>query len=245
MRINKYLASATGLSRRSADEAVANGRVTVNGKTAEQGSQVTPTDVVALDGRSVHAPVAHTTIILHKPVGFVVSRSGQGSRTIYDILPPQYHRLNPIGRLDKDSSGLLLLTDDGNLAHELAHPSRQKTKIYEVTLDKPLQPLHHQMISDYGVMLEDGPSKFQITRLGLPAGHEAQAKPLGRRRHNSEFTSKSAPEGKALLVTMHEGRNRQIRRTFEALGYSVQTLHRTHFGPYMLGNLKAGNIYEF
>jgi 23S rRNA pseudouridine2605 synthase len=157
--------------------------------------------------------------MLHKPVGVVVSRNGQGSRTIYDLLPKELHALNPVGRLDKDSSGLLLLTNDGALAHELTHPSRQKVKVYEVTLDKPLQPLHQQMISDRGLTLEDGLSKFQLERL--------------REGNNA-----------AWRVTIHEGRNRQIRRTFAALGYTVTSLHRTHFGPYRLGTLQIGQHKE-
>jgi 23S rRNA pseudouridine2605 synthase len=178
---------------------------------------------VALQGRVLTAPVSTTTIILNKPVGFVVSRQGQGSRTIYDLLPPEYQQLNPVGRLDKDSSGLLLLTNDGQLAQELTHPSRQKTKIYEVTLDKPLQPLHQQMISDHGTLLDDGPSRFLVTTLN----------------RNSEIDNRKSS---TYEVRMSEGRNRQIRRTFQALGYTVQTLHRTHFGPYQLGDLPRGHL---
>lgn len=213
MRLNKFIASATDLSRRKADEVIASGKVLVNGQPAGQGQDVAETDVVTLEGRELHAPVLHTTIMLNKPTGVVVSRHGQGSDTIYDILPYEYHRLNPVGRLDKNSSGLLLLTDDGDLANELTHPSRQKIKIYEVTLDKPLQPLHRQMISDLGLQLEDGLSKLQ----------------LERQREGDDT---------AWIVTMHEGRNRQIRRTFEALGYAVTRLHRTQFGPYTLNGLE-------
>jgi len=215
MRLNKFLASGTALSRRKADEAISAGKVTVNGKQAEQGQDVSSTDVVTLEGQVVHAPVSNTTIMLNKPVGLVVSRQGQGNRTIYDILPPEYHHLNPVGRLDKESSGLLLLTDDGDLANELTHPSREKVKIYEVTLYKPLQPLHRQMISDHGLQLTDGLSKLQLDRL-------------------------TDGDDRAWRVTMHEGRNRQIRRTFASLGYSITTLHRTHFGPYSLGDLPSG-----
>lgn len=215
MRINKYIASASSLSRRSADAAVAAGRVQVNGQTAEQGTAVTETDVVTLDGRVLTPAVSVTTIIFNKPVGYVCSRDGQGSSTIYDILPAEYQRLNPIGRLDKDSSGLLLLTDDGQLAQQLSHPKYEKTKVYEVTLDHPLPPLSRQIIADHGVMLEDGRSQFQLERM-----HEG--------------------DDKAWRITMHEGRNRQIRRTFSALGFTVTKLHRTHFGHYTLGTLQSG-----
>lgn len=215
MRLNKYLAASTALSRRGADTAIAAGRITVNSKPAEQGMDIAKADVVTLDGVVV-TPVNETiTIMLNKPAGYVVSRYGQGADTIYDLLPPEYQRLNPIGRLDKDSTGLLLLTSDGQLTQELTHPSRQKLKIYEITLDKPLQPLHQQMISDHGITLEDGVSKLQLARL-------------------------KDGDDTAWQVTMHEGRNRQIRRTFASLGYLVKTLHRTQFGPYSLTNLPKG-----
>lgn len=215
MRINKYIASGSSLSRRAADAAIAAGRVTINGREASPGSVVEQGDEVRLDNRSITPSVKRVVLILNKPVGYVCSRAGQGSQTIYDLLPPEYHSLNPVGRLDKNSNGLLLLTNDGTLAHELTHPSRQKIKVYEVALDQPLQPLHRQMLSDHGVTLDDGPSKFELER--LIESDDTQWK-----------------------VIMSEGRNRQIRRTFAALGYEVQKLHRTHFGPYALGDLASG-----
>src|SRR4051812_18787619 len=107
MRLNKYLASATMLSRRKADEAIDAGRVNVNGRSPEQGMDISPQDEVTLDGQRITPVVKTTTIMLNKPVGYVVSRDGQGSPTIYELLPPEYQHLNPVGRLDKDSSGLL------------------------------------------------------------------------------------------------------------------------------------------
>ena len=218
MRINKFVAQSTGLSRRAADEAIAAGRVLVNQLKPESGDQVGDDDVVTMDSRRITPPVKTTTVIMNKPIGFVCSRNGQGSRTIYDLLPTRYQNLKSIGRLDKQSSGLILLTDDGDLANQLTHPSFVKTKVYELSLDNPLQPLHHQMINDIGVMLEDGPSKIQLMKLD--------------------------DNGLKWEVTMHEGRNRQIRRTFKALGYEVQTLHRTNFGRYPLGNLAPGQVKE-
>ncbi|HSX42472.1 MAG TPA: pseudouridine synthase [Candidatus Saccharimonadales bacterium] len=214
MRINRYVASSSELSRRAADAAIAAGRVLVNGQTPVAGQEITEADKVTLDGRVI-MPAPAATLMLNKPRGYVVSRNGQGSSTIYDLVPPEYHHLNAVGRLDKDSSGLLLLTSDGALAQELTHPSHQKTKVYEVTLDKPLQPLHRQMISDHGIMLDDGRSQLLLERL-----------------RDGDDT--------AWQVHMHEGRNRQIRRTFAAVGYMVQTLHRTQFGPYSLGELPHG-----
>ncbi len=214
MRINKYIAAANGMSRRSADQAVAQGRVLVNGKPAQPGQDVTDRDQVTLDGQPLGAGQPAQTILLHKPAGYVVSRDGQGSKTIYDLLPPELHHLKPVGRLDKESSGLLLLTNDGQLAYELTHPSFQKTKVYETTLDAPLAPLHQQMIADMGVQLEDGRSQLSLEKLD--------------------------ETGMNWRVRMHEGRNRQIRRTFAALGYRVTRLHRTEFGAYSLKDLPAG-----
>jgi len=218
MRINKYIAAATGLSRRAADKAVEEGRVLVNGAQPRPGQEISEADEVQLDHHRLETRAATQTIILNKPVGYVVSREGQGSQTIYDLLPPELHHLKPVGRLDKDSSGLLLLTDDGQLAQQLTHPSYQKTKLYDVTLDKPLAPIHRQMISDHGLQLEDGHSRLLLERI---------------------------EEGNDLnwRVIMHEGRNRQIRRTFAALGYTVTRLHRTHFGQYRLDGITPGQYH--
>ncbi len=215
MRLNKFIASATGLSRRAADDAISHNRVLVNNKAPSSGQQIGPDDAVTLDGDVLKQPQSTRTIIFNKPAGYVTSRDGQGNRTIYDLLPDDMHTLKPVGRLDKHSSGLLLMTTDGDLAHKLTHPSFKKQKVYQVTLDKPLQPLHRQMISDYGVTLYDGPSKLELERI----------------RDGSETEWQ---------VNMHEGRNRQIRRTFEALGYGVTSLHRTQFGDFFLDDLKLG-----
>ena len=219
MRINKFIALASGMSRRRADILVEQGKVLVNGQPAQAGQDIADADVVLLYGRELHAPAQTRTILFNKPVGAVVSREGQGSHTIYDILPPEYSQLKPVGRLDKDSSGLLLLTNDGQLAQTLTHPSHHKTKVYEVKLNKPLAPLHRQMISDHGVQLSDGVSQLELERL-------------------------KDGDDTAWRVRMHEGRNRQIRRTFLALGYSVNALHRTHFGEYALGDLPSGACKE-
>ena len=215
MRINKYIALATGLSRRAADAAIEAGRVTYNTRPAQSGQSVDETDKVLLDGKLLQLPEQTQTILLNKPVGYVCSRSGQGSKTIYELLPASLQHLKLVGRLDKDSSGLILLTNDGELAQQLTHPSYRKQKIYEIKLDKALQPLHHQMISDHGIKLEDGPSQLTLTRL-----HEGN--------------------DQSWQITMHEGRNRQIRRTFAALGYQVVELRRTQFGNYQLGSMASG-----
>lgn len=208
MRINKFVALRSGLSRRAADAAIEQGRVRVNSSAPHPGQDITDTDVVSLDGTVLGDGPPIQTILLHKPVGYVVSRNGQGSATIYDLLPAHLHALNPVGRLDKDSSGLLLLTNDGQLAQELSHPTYQKTKIYEVVLDSPLDPSEQKRIGQIGVQLPDGVSKFGLEQM--------------------------SDSRTAWRITMREGRNRQIRRTFEAVGHRVVRLHRTHFGTYQL-----------
>ena len=217
MRINKYLAKATGLSRRAADKIIAEGRVLVDGQTPEQGQDILGSEQVTIDGESISL-VQDVTIMMNKPVGFVCSRKGQGSRTIYELLPEKYQNLKSIGRLDKESSGLILLTSEGDLANELTHPSHAKQKRYLISLNKPLEPLHQQMVSDVGIMLEDGPSKLIL--------------------------HKSSDDRTDWEVVMSEGRNRQIRRTFESIGYKVVALHRTTFANYKLGELAPAQIKE-
>lgn len=215
IRLNKWLAEAMGVSRREADEMIAAGRIIVAGKVATLGDKVTPTSEVYADGAEVKTLAENTYLALNKPVGYVSSRKAQGDApTLYELLPEEYRTLKTVGRLDKDSSGLILLTDDGDFAHKMTHPSFQKTKIYEVGLDRTLEPLHQQMISDYGLQLKDG-----VSKMGL---------------------EKVSEDRRAWRVSLGEGRNRQIRRTFGALGYTVERLHRTQFGKYMLGGLKSG-----
>lgn len=213
MRINKFVAAASGLSRRAADSAIEGGRVLVNGSLPKLGQTVGDIDVVFLDGKQLSEPQKPITVMLNKPVGYVASRDGQGSKTVYDLLPAEYHSLKPVGRLDKDSSGLLLLTNDGAMAHQLTHPSFGKQKLYIATLDKPLSDADRSEL-EYGVRVED-----YTSRLGL-----------------------SPLSGNDWQVKMSEGKNRQIRRTFAALNYTVTKLHRTNFGDYSLDNLASGSF---
>jgi len=216
MRLNKFIALSTGISRRSADQAIADGRVLVNKTQPRVGMDISDTDEITFDGRVLMLPSETIIILLNKPAGFVCSRKGQGSRTIFELLPRKFRYLKPVGRLDKDSSGLLLLTDDGDFAYKLTHPSFQKLKTYEVTLDKPLQPSDKQSI-EVGISLYDGISKLKIEKT-----YDIENK---------------------WRITMSEGRNRQIRRTFKALGYEVTKLHRTKFGQYSIGKINSGD-YE-
>lgn len=219
MRINRYIAGATGMSRRQVDSLIKDGSILLNNQPAQLGDTVNPGDTVHMHGRLVEAPPSTqpTLIMLNKPLGYVCSRAQQGSaRTVYDLLPTEYHHLKTIGRLDKDSSGLLLLSDDGALIHSLTHPSFNKDKSYEVTLDRPLTPNDREAIVA-GVMLEDGTSALGLRPL------ESQDK---------------------WLVRMHEGRNRQIRRTFQALNYRVYRLHRIRVADYTIGNLELGKFIK-
>ena len=216
IRLNKFLAERLGVSRREADDLISSGQITVNGQIASLGNKVDTKSIICYNNKTIPFETNYTYIAFNKPVGYVCSRRAQGQApTLYDLLPQEYRKLKTVGRLDKDSSGLILLTNDGDFAFQMTHPKFRKTKVYEVELSKPLEPLHQQMISDYGVMLDDGPSRFKIIR-------------------------KDAPDTKSYQVILTEGRNRQIRRTFAALGYRVTKLHRTQFGKYELNNLASG-----
>lgn len=218
IRLNKHLALQLGVSRREADNLIDSGAVTVNDTKATLGARFKPGDNIKVKGKAIAAHTDFIYLAFNKPVDYVCSRHQQGdSPTIYQLLPTKYHALKPVGRLDRASSGLILLTNDGDFAFQMTHPSFSKTKIYNVRLESNLEPLHQQMISDYGLALEDGPSKLQLERM-------------------------NETDRKSWIVTMTEGRNRQIRRTFGALGYTVDKLHRTNFGNYALGDIKPGKF---
>lgn len=214
IRLNKFLAERLGVSRREADELISAGKILIDQKPATLGSRIDKNNKVCYNGKSIPFGVDFLYLSFYKPIGYVCSRRAQGSApTLYELLPKKYQHLKTVGRLDKNSSGLILLTNDGDFAYQMTHPKFRKNKVYEVELDKSLEPLHQQMISDYGVMLEDGPSKFKIIKIAS----------------QNHYT-----------VILSEGRNRQIRRTFATLGYKVTKLHRIQFGKYGLGDLKPG-----
>lgn len=221
VRLNKFLAERLGISRRQADDLIANGEVMVRKadstekKPAALGARIDKSDEVWYNNSMVPFEVGYSYIAMNKPVGYVCSRKRQGdSPTIFELLPEELRDLKTVGRLDKDSSGLILLTNDGDFAFQMTHPKFVKEKVYEVELDRELEPLHQQMISDFGIDLPDGKSQ-----LGLEKMDDTR---------------------KAWKVYMSEGRNRQIRRTFEAVGYRVVKLHRVQFGKYQLAGLKPG-----
>lgn len=218
-RLNKFVALSLGVSRRKADELVEKGKIMVDGQSARLGQQISSANQITYNSQTLEIQ-PKKLIALNKPTGYLCSRASQGGvPTIYKLLPKHLHHLKPVGRLDKDSSGLILLTNDGDFAHSMTHPSFYKIKRYLVTIDKPLQPLHRQMINDFGVQLPDGPSQLTLER-----------------QHDGDDYR--------WIVQMSEGRNRQIRRTFDALGYTVKKLHRTDFGKYSLVELKRGEWKE-
>ena len=218
IRLNKFLAEKVGLSRREADNLIVDGKVLVNQQPAVLGARISETDEIICDGKNISTKKPeYIYLMLNKPVGYVSSRKAQGEvPTLYELLPEKYQKLKTVGRLDKNSSGLILLTNDGDFAFKHTHPKFYKLKTYLVELDQTLAPLHQQEISDFGIHLEDGLSKLFLTKLDE-----------GRLKWQ---------------VEMSEGRNRQIRRTFAALGYKVVKLHRIEFGHYKLGDLNTGEF---
>ena len=213
MRLNRYLAAAGVASRRKCDELIAAGRVTINGQVCTDFSaQPNERDHVKVDGKLVYAERA-VTIALHKPAGFVSTRHDPHSRdTIFDLLPPKFPRLFNIGRLDAQSEGLLLLTNDGDLAQRLTHPRHEVEKEYEVTLDR----------------LWDGSLTPKLLRGIVLDGKRARIshlRPIGPTR---------------LRVVLRQGLNQQIRRMFYAIGYEVKHLVRIRIGNLRLGDLSRG-----
>lgn len=215
-RINQYVAAASGLSRRAADAAVAAGRVRIENRVAKLGETVPNSATVMLDGSILVPPQTFRYVVMHKPAGYVSSRARQGKDpTIYDLLPADLRELRIAGRLDRDSSGLVLLSNDGPFINRYTHPSFGKTKLYELTLARPLSTADRNRL-ETGVELTDGLSRLHV----------------------------QTTRGRHLTVELTEGRNRQIRRTLGALGYTVETLHRTEIGPYRLGDLPPGSWRE-
>ncbi|MDD4933096.1 MAG: pseudouridine synthase [Methylacidiphilaceae bacterium] len=213
MRLNQYLARCGLGSRRGVEELILAGRVTVNGFVQNAlALQVGEGDAVALDGRPV-CPASILTVLLHKPRGFLCTSSDpRGRQTVYDLLPPRWNNLRYIGRLDRDSEGLLLFTSDGLLIQRLAHPRHKVPKVYEVECDQPLDAAR------VATLLRG--CRIQGRRASLDSFHL-----LGSRR---------------LRVVLHQGMKRQIRLMFEGIGYKVVRLVRVAFGPLALGSLAAG-----
>lgn len=242
VRINKYIAERLGLARREVDDAIRDGLVTVDGEVAVIGTRVDNTNEVCYNGEIVPKEPNFTYLLMNKPFGYVCSRKMQGEvPTIYSLLPDEFIRLKTVGRLDKNSRGLILLSDDGDLAFRLTHPRFQKHKKYIVLIDRPLSPMHQQMISDFGIALMDGNSQLPLTE------YDGSTEIFTELRGNGEDVIPGQPimARTAWYVEMTEGRNRQIRRTFSTLGYQVRFLQRIQFGPFTLDDdLEDGEYRE-
>jgi 23S rRNA pseudouridine2605 synthase len=213
-RLNRFLARRGVASRRGADELIAAGRVTINGEPSRLGAIVDPAaDLVSVDGHRIPARAVSVTIVLNKPAGVVTTRSDPYQRrTVMDLIEP-VPGLVPVGRLDADSRGLLVLTTDGDLAHAVSHPRHGVTKRYLATLDRAISADQLEQLSA-GVDLEDGP-----------------ARALSARRSGSDSV---------VEVIMAEGRKREVRRLFAAVGLEVRDLVRIAVGPLELGALPEG-----
>ena len=221
-RLQKLIASAGIASRRAAEDLIRDGRVRVDGETATLGQRADPfSQVVTVDGRRVERLEVHRTLMLNKPEGVVVTRrDDRGRQTVYDLLDGPPANLSYAGRLDRDSSGLLLLTTDGQLQHRITHPRYELRKVYEATLEA--EPLGDAIEAlRRGIELADGPTASALVT--------ALATDRGRPR---------------VEVTIHEGRNRQVRRMLEAVGHRVVRLRRTAIGPVRLGRLPSGGSRE-
>lgn len=219
MRINRYIAQNTDFSRREADNLINLKRIKINNKFAQLFDQVNDKDTVYLDNNIINLKQSKKIVLFNKPPGYIVSKNGQGQRTIYDILPKDFKNLNYIGRLDKSSSGLLILTDDNELIDQLTNPKFKKIKQYEIKLNKNLSENDFHQITNYGVKLNFGISKLNLKNIN---------------NRENEF-----------LVSMYEGKNRQIRRTFEALNYKIIKLHRIRFAQFKLNDLARGTTKIF
>lgn len=211
MRLNSFLARAGIASRRGSDELIKAGRVLVNGEPGELNTVVGARDVVELDGRRVDPrPLAH--VLLHKPAGVVTTASDPHGRPTVVGLVPHDARVVPVGRLDADTTGVLLLTNDGRLAHRLAHPRYGVPKVYEAEVEgSPDEDVLEALRG--GVALEDGrtaPAKARLLAPGL------------------------------VELTLHEGRKRQVKRMLDAVGHPVRRLHRSRYAGLGLDGLEPG-----
>lgn len=223
VRLQKVLAAAGVGSRRRCEELMATGRVEVNGEVITQmGVRVDPlTDLVRVDGRRIPPPSDHVYLVLNKPRGVVSSMADeQGRRDLTEFVAGREERLFHVGRLDTDTSGLLLLTNDGDLAHRLAHPSFEITKTYVALVEGAVGDAVGRRLRD-GVDLDDGPASVD------------------------RFVVKDRGKGRSLVeLDLHMGRNRIVRRLLDAVGHPVVELTRTTFGPVRLGGLNVGRSRE-
>ncbi|WP_457632916.1 pseudouridine synthase [Oceanithermus desulfurans] len=218
LRLQKYLVLAGAApSRRKAEELIRGGRVTVNGAVARLGARVHPGDEVRVGGRKAELPERRVVLALHKPKGYETTRTSRsGAPTVYELLP-ELPGLHPVGRLDRDSEGLLLFTNDGALTQRLTHPRYGVKKVYRVWSRKGTPP------SDLLRKLERG--------VTLKSGVRVQA-------------LKARPKEGGAVITLTEGKKREVRYMMAAIGYPVERLVRVKMGPIRLGGQKPGTWRE-
>lgn len=222
MRLQKYLALCGVASRRNAEKMIADGRVTVDGNViTEMGTQVESNQRVCVDGKPVYMEEEKYYLMYHKPAGEVCTVSDpEGRATVLDKFRDFPARLYPVGRLDYDSEGLLLLTNDGDLTERMLHPSREVNKVYLARVSNQVTVEEAKRL-EHGVMVDGrltSPAKVRILRV------------------NNLYSD--------ILVTIHEGRNRQVRKMVEQIEHQVVMLRRVQFGPLMLGDLPRGRWRE-
>lgn len=224
-RIQKVLAAQGVCSRRAAEQLIAQGRVKLNGRPVGLGDKMdTAADVLSVDGQRIYVPrkTEKYYYMLHKPRGFITTTSDErGRKTVMDLMEDVPARVYPVGRLDKDSEGLLLLTNDGEFANLLTHPSHGVTKLYRVTVHPRATEEQLIALTD-GVVLDDG-TKTQPVVIRVVVDE---------------------PERTVMEMTLSEGKNRQIRRMCEAVGLEVARLRRTAVGPVKLGMLAPGQFRQ-
>ena len=221
VRLQKVLAEAGLASRRASEQMIADGRVEVNGQVAVLGRRIDPDrDVVRVDGSRLPTARRHRYVMLNKPRGVVTTLDDpEGRRTVAEFMP-RGPRLFYVGRLDADTSGLLLLTNDGDLANHLSHPRYEVPKTYIAAVEGQVTTEALRRLRD-GVVLDDGPLKPDAIKL-----------------------MHASPHGSLLRITLHEGRNRAVRRLLESVGYPVIDLSRICYGPLELGTLSVGQTRE-
>lgn len=219
LRLNKYIASTGFCSRRKADELIEAGNVCVNGEQiTELGFIINSKDKVTVNGELIK-PKTLTYIRYYKPAGYITTMDDEkGRKTIYDILPEEVHNLKPVGRLDKDSTGLLILTNDGDFINQLAHPSIKVPKVYRVCASGKLT-MNDLVLMEKGIEIEKNQIAYAYARI-------------------VEFEGKNT----ILEMVLYQGLNRQIRKMLDILAHPVISLKRISFGPVDLSGLKKGQF---
>ena len=222
-RLNKYIASTGICSRRKADDLISEGKVSVNGKIiTELGFYVREKDKVAVDGKNVY-PQSFEYYRFYKPAGYITTQADEkGRKTIYDVLPPELKHFKPVGRLDKESTGLLILTNDGELINQMTHPSIKVPKVYMVTINGRFTEAHAKEMFDGIEIITDAKEKKIAYAETLPI----------------EVTNKSS----VIQVVLYQGINRQIRKMFAKLGFEVLVLKRIQHALITLEGLKKGQV---